>query len=1110
MVCVKLKFVGIGVLAFSAATLNAQVGPALAAHFSVANHQETAGVLGYYRSPSIQGDTIIFTAEGDLWRVSASGGLAQRLTTHPGGETNAAISPDGKQVAFSASYEGPTEVYVMPIDGGVPARLTYQDDAAQVSGWTSDGRVLFSTYAHSTLPNSQLCILDPKTRDCKLIPLAQANDGTYSGDGKTLFFTRFDFQGSFTKRYQGGTAQNIWRWDGVSEAKPMTPDFKGTSRNPMWWNGRIYFESDRDGIMNIWSMDANGKDLKQHTRHKDYDVQMPSLGSGKIVYQHGADLWVLDLKSGQNSAVSIRLASDFDQMRERWVKEPLAWMTSAHISPDGSKVALTVRGQVFVAPVKNGRMIEATRKKSVRYREARFLNDGKSLVSFSDQSGEVELWKLNALGDSETAPEQLTKDSTILRIETSPSPDGKWIAHTDRAHRLFLYDTAAKTNKKIADSDMDNFSDLAWSPDGKYLAFVQQAENTFSQIKLYTIASGTTTDATTDRFNNVSPTFTPDGKYLFFLSDRNQRTVVGSPWGTRAPEPYFDKDDQIFFVGLQKGLRSPFQPEDELTPKKEEGAKPNPQAKPELPAIDLDGLANRLLRAPYAAGNYRDLRVCGNRLFFISAPTPGNGAPALMTAEISSQPGKISTVVAPVGGYETTPDGKKILANAGDGLLVFDANGAPANPAEAKVYLDGWTFSFDPKEEWLQMFSEAWRLHRDYLYAPNMQGVDWPAMRAKYRPLAERVTDRAELSDVLAQMVGEVSLLHTFVGGGDQRPGTDTVGIGFLGASWDRDTAAGGWKLTRIYRTDPDLPALTGPLLRPGIDLTEGDVIALIDGVSTLSVPDAGSLLRAKVGKQVRLRVYPAGDKSKSRDVIVNPISSQQNGNLRYSDWEYSRRVAVEKTGKGAIGYVHLRAMGNTDMDQWARDFYPVFNRQGLIIDMRHNGGGNIDSWILERLMRKAWMYWNQPVGQPSWNMQYAFRGHMVVLCDESTGSDGEAFSEGFRRLGLGKVIGTRTWGGEVWLTGSNTLVDNGVATAAEFGVYGPEGKWLIEGHGVDPDIVVDNLPYATFKGEDAQLAVAIKHLQDLIAKNPNPVVQPPAFPDRSFPPKKGGGGGGR
>ncbi|HKV42039.1 MAG TPA: S41 family peptidase, partial [Blastocatellia bacterium] len=423
--------------------------------------------------------------------------------------------------------------------------------------------------------------------------------------------------------------------------------------------------------------------------------------------------------------------------------------------------------------------------------------------------------------------------------------------------------------------------------------------------------------------------------------------------------------------------------------------------------------------------------------------------------------------------------------------------------SEALVDLRGWTFSVIPSDEFREEFFDAWRLHRDYFYDPHMHGVNWPAMRDKYAGLVDRVRDREELNDLIAQMVGELSLLHTFVFGGDIRHGDDQIQLASLGARLTRDTSSPGFIVEHIYRSDPDRPDKVAPLARPGAGVSEGDVILAING-RDLSTTDPGDLLRNQAGKQVLLSVRPKG-KTETREVVVKPVSMQEEFDLRYREWEYTRRQLVEQASANQIGYVHLRAMGSSDINQWVEEYTPVFMRQGLIIDVRHNGGGNIDSWILGKLLRKAWMYWQGRTGKVIWNMQEAFRGHLVVLCDEWTGSDGEAFSEGFRRLGLGKVIGTRTWGGEVWLSASNALADRGIATTGEIGVFGPEHKWLIEGHGVDPDIVVDNSPHATFTGKDAQLDAAIQYLQHLIREEPTPVPEHPAYPDKSFRPSTEG-----
>ena len=1053
---------------------------------------------GYYRAPAIRGETIVFTAEGDLWTVSIRGGEARRLTSHAGEELHAAISPDGATLAFSAGYEGPTEVYTMPMAGGLPRRRTWEGTPANVAGWTADGRILYATTGSSTLPSTQLATIDPRTGRRELLPLAEASDGSYDASGHTLFFTRYAFQGSHTKRYQGGTAQNIWEYAGGSaEAVPLTADYAGTSKTPMWWNGRVYFASDRDGTMNLWSMDPDGHDPQQLTRHRGWDVQSPSLGNGRIVYQLGADLHLLDLASGHDTTLDVRLGSDFDQERVRWVPNPMDYLTTVHLAGDGGRVVLTARGQVFVAPVgpAGGRFVEATRASGVRYRQARFAPDGKSLLALSDQTGETEWWRLPANGVG--TPDRVTSDARVLRWDGVPSPDGKWLAYYDKNQTLWLFGFDRRQTTKIDSTADGDFGDLVWSPDSKWLAYVRPTA-TFGQIWLYGVTQGQRTAVTSDRSDSYSPAFTPDGKWLYFLSDRTFQSLVGAPWGPRAPEPFFDRQTKIYALALVAGLRSPFLPANELVrPSTDTGPKPPAAA---AATVDLAGIQQRLTELPLPARNYEALAVNGSRLFWLSRETTGERPAALQSLEIGNSDLSPKTLVDDVRGYEVSADGKKLLVRKGSALYVIDAtSGAGASLDKAQVNLTGWSFALDPREEWRQMFDEAWRLERDYFYDPHMHGLDWAAVKAKYRPLVDRVTDRAELSDLLGQMVSELSALHIFVYGGDMREGQDQVLPASLGAELTRDSAAGGWRVMHVYRADPDYPATLSPLAQAGVDVRAGDVIQLINGLATLSVASPGDLLRRQAGKQVLLRVQSAGGGT-TRDVIVTPITPAQTANLRYDEWELSRREIVDSGGAGAIGYLHLRAMGSADIARWARDFYPVFNRAGLIIDVRHNRGGNIDSWVLEKLLRRAWFYWQPRIGSPYWNMQWAFRGHMVVLCDAWTASDGEAFTEGFRRLGLGRVIGTRTWGGEIWLSSSNVLVDRGIATAAEFGVYGPEGQWLIEGHGVDPDTVVDNLPHATFGGTDAQLAAAIAYLQRQIREHPVAVPPPPAYPRKGTP----------
>ena len=960
----------------------------------------------------------------------------------------------------------------------------------------------------------------------KALPLSQASDGVLDPAGSTLYFTRQQFQGSSTKRYQGGTAQRLWKFAfDDPEALPLSADFPGSSKSPMWWKERIYFVTDRDGTMNLWSMNPNGADLRQHTSHHGWDVKWASLSEGRIVYQLGADLRLFEIGSKKDSLVPIRLASDLDHEREKWVAKPAEYLTSFHLSPDADRLVLTARGQVFVAPVSQGRFVNATRKPRVRYRDARFFPDGKCLLALSDESGELEFERLPANGVGEV--EGLTHDGMVFRFDGVPSPDGNWIAYQDKDQQLWLFDIAKKRSQRIAVSSVGVFADLRWSPDSQWLAFVAAAENLYRQIRLYQVSAAVTTALTSDRVNSYSPAWSPDGKWIYFLSERRLKSLIESPWGPRQPEPFFDEPVNVYLVSLVKDGRSPFEPADELHPgdkekkKTDEAAAPKSTEakdkpdetkekakqgadktgetnKPPEVVIDLEGLQNRLMPVPVPPGNYSELAVNAKQLYWIALGTGSAGKTNLMALEITNEDPKPKTFAEEIKGYELSQDGKKILIQKADQFYVVEAGATAPAKLEKAIDLKSWTFPLNPREEWRQMFVESWRLMRDYFYDRNLHGLDWPAIRDKYLPLVERVTDRAELSDLIADMMGELSALHIFVVGGDFREGPDHVQPAGLGALLSREENRGGYRIEHIYRSDPDYPERVSPLARPGLDLKEGDVIQMINGVPVLTLSHPGAALRNQAGRQVLLTVR-SPEAEKVREVIVTPVSLQQETDLRYDDWEYSRRLQVEELGKGDIGYVHLRAMGAKDIADWAREFYPVFNRKGLVIDVRHNGGGNIDSWILEKLLRKAWFYWQPRVGNPIWNMQYAFRGHVVVLCDERTGSDGEAFTEGFKRLGLGKVIGTRTWGGEIWLSFDNWLVDKGIASAAEYGVYGPEGKWLIEGYGVDPDLVVDNLPHSTYQGEDAQLQAAVTQLREQIRLQPVAVPPVPPHPDKSF-----------
>ena len=1068
--------------------------------FSVSSAQ---GFKGYYQNPNIHNNTIVFVAEGDLWTVSLNGGLAQRLTTHAEEENFPSISPDGKTIAFSASYEGPTEVYTMPIEGGLPTRWTYERDASVTNSWTPDGKVIYNTRAYSKVPDNQIVTIDLQTKNKTKIPLSQASEATYDATGKTVYFVRPAYHRNVTKRYKGGTARQIWKFtEGADEAVKLTKDHLGGSHHPMWFSGRIYFITDRDGVMNIWSMNESGEDLKQHTNHKEFDVRSASISNGNIVYQVAADLWHHNITSNESKKINIKLVSDLDQLREKWDENPSKYITAVHTDPKGEQIVITARGKVFVVPVKAGRFVSFTDKKNVRYRDAVFSHDGAAIYSLSDESGEFEFVSLPSNGQG--AQKNITSNGDLLRYGGVPSSDGKWLAYDDLESNMYVLNIASGVSKKIS-TNQEGIGDFTWSPDNKWLAFVQTASNSMKQIKIYNVEISASFDLTTDRANSFNPRWSPDGKFIYFLSDRNFKSLVGSPWGTRQPEPYFDVSEKIYHVALKKGTRSPFRENDELagddnkedTPTKKGKKKNKSKAKEDTLTVQIDraGIQERIIEVPIKPGNYNGLEVNKKALYLLSSETGVNAKRHLSFVKIGNEDVALKTLVSDVNSFELSGNGKKILVRKGRSYHMIDAGTSKVSDlSKNKINLSGWKFPITPREDWKQIFTDAWRMERDYFYDKNMHGVDWDAMHTKYFPLVDRVTTRNELSDLIGRFVGELSALHTSVRGGDLREDEKNISVASLGAVFSRDDKNKGFKIEYIYKVDPDYPNEKSPLDDPYLEVRVGDIITKVNGKDALSAVDMGELIRNEAGKQVRMTLLRG---TSSRDIIVKPIANEYN--LRYRDWEYGNRLDVEEKSENEIGYLHLRAMGSNDINQFYREFYPVFNKSGLIVDVRYNFGGNIDSFILEKLLRKAWMYWKARSGEPYWNMPYAFRGHIVVLVNENTYSDGEAFADGFKKLKLGTTIGTRTWGGEIWLSGANRLSDNGLARAPMMGVYGDNGKWLIEGHGFEPDIEVDNLPHATFNGQDAQLDAAIKHLQKLIKEDPREVPAPPAYPDKSF-----------
>lgn len=1089
-------------------------------------------IQGFYRQPALHGDQLYLVAEGDIWRTPVRGGQVERITTHPGAETMPAVSADGQWLAFVAQYDGPGDVYVMPVTGGVPKRLSWEASAQRVWGFTAQGEVLYTGPSQTGQPITQLYAVNPATLQRRALPVGQASDGALSADGKRLYFTRNGLRGDNARQYRGGAMAKLWTMDlgGNAEATPLLAPGANDSR-PMPYRSaageRVAFLSDRDGTVNVWSVTADGHDLRQHSRFKGWDVRHASVSGTQVSVAVGADIYLLDLEApvaGEGERVAIRLGGDFDQQRTHWVKKPQEFLTETTMAPNGERVLLASRGQLATQGIAALRRAELNQNAQGRCRQGEFSADSKSVLALCDFSGEREIWRLSANGLG--AAQQITFDAKALRNQLQPSPDGRYVAHTDKEGHLFLTDLKASgpTATRLIGHDRINadINRLTWSPDSLALAFTQaMAPGQRSQLRMYSVADGKTHTLTTDRYDSDAPAFTPDGRWLYFISDRNFAvTGRANPWGDRNMGPFFDRRAKLYALALQPDQRFQFAPKDELTPvtdKSDSAADAKADTKPEAatptdakahasatpkppakkPAMVWAGLSERIYEVPLPGGNYEALRTDGKRLWFLEteASASTERKPSLKTLSIDNLGAKPETVSADVRAFDLSADGKKLMmvrvASAGAAPDIYLVEAAPKLPTELpkfQVKWSDWQIATDPKAEWRYLFADGWRMHRDHFYDKGMHGVDWLAARAKYEPLLDRVTDRAELAELMAQMMGELSALHSQVGAGDVRAKPEEPGLAGLGARLERTDR--GWKIAQIYRSDPELPSDASPLAQSGLNIKEGDVITTINGRRVLDVAHPSELLRGQAGKQVLLQVLTAVGKEQQR--IVTPVAQRREQQLRYGDWRYSRARAVEAASQGRIGYVHLRAMGRDDIADFAREFYAQADREGLIIDVRFNGGGNIDSWILEKLLRRGWAFWQprSPDGAPTYsNMQHAFRGQLVVLANEETYSDGETFAEGFKRLGLGSVVGKTTSGAGVWLSDRNRLIDNGIMRAAETGQMDAEGRFIIEGVGVKPDVDVDNLPRATFLGGDAQLETAIDLLKKSMAAKP--MVQP-------------------
>lgn len=1086
---------------------------------------------GYYRWPNASGEKLVFASEGDLWLVSQKDAPPVRLTTHPEEESNPAISPDGQWLAFDAHYEGGQEVYVMPIGGGVPKRITFEGFSASQRGWTPDGRVVFrSMHEAGPRATSVLRTVDPQSLEVNTLPLLDVGSVAFSGDGRTLFLTRFglDVRGDHSRMYRGGGMAQLWRYqaDSNEEAVRLAADFGAPIRNPMWWENRIYFVSDQSGTDNLWSMNPEGQDLQQHSQFQDWQIKDPSLNGGRVYYQRGADLYFYDLASQQESKLELDLISDREFGRVRWLDKPLQYLESARLTGDGKSAAVTARGRVVVAYPGERRRAELDIPSAARARGAVGDASGEWIYVILDQDRNGEIWRYPASGLGQ--PEQLTSDSDAHIWGIYPSPDDRWLLFDDSLGRLWSLDLKTRVKGLLETGEggqEDPFGSYTWSTGGRYLAYTATDTRAIRRVAVRDMETGKREIVTTAKYEAFAPSFSEDGKWLYFVSNRNFDPEPGSPWGDRNMGPAFDKRGRLFALQLVPETPFPFAKATELS--EEKGEKNNKADKKEKtepgsdasgsedetekkdqgeekskevsdPAIEFTDLTQRLWTVPLPPGNYVSLDATTKFLF---VGERGQGGLTVKSVAIDADKATVKDFASRIRGFSLSTDRKSIFyySQSGDSAslqIVPVSAEAPSDVRKSQLRIGDWKLAVVPKLEWKQLMLDAWRLHRIYSYDIQLRGVDWDAVLDKYFPLVDRVGHRAELDDVFGQMAAELGILHSQVRSGDQPQDDESGANAYLAAEYE--SVPEGLKIVTIYEGDVDLPETLGPLQQPGVNVAVGDVIAKVNGLPVRNRAELRNILANKSGQQVRLDLLRAGA---GRTEIVTPVSSREAATLPYRHWVTLNRNKVSETSKGTIGYLHINAMSSSDVAGFARDFYEHYDKDGLIIDVRGNSGGNIDSWILSTLLRRVWAFWHNQQGEPTnVNMQQTFRGHLVVLIDEGTYSDGETFAAGVKALELGPLVGTTTAGAGIWLSGRNRLVDGGMARIAEFPQFGLDGRWLIEGRGVSPDIPVINPPFASFAGADAQLEKALSVLEEKIKAQPVPKLRGKPLPGLGQP----------
>jgi tricorn protease len=1085
----------------------------------------------FMRFPTLRGNEIVFEAHGNLWQVPRWGGVASRLTTDPGYDLMPRLSPDGKFVAFTGFYQGNQDVYVMPAAGGAAKRLTFHSDVVEnapvrwgpdnmVVTWTPDSKSIVFL-SRRTAWNSWYGRLFSVPVDgglAQALPLDRGGLMTYSPDGKSIAYNRIFTNFRTWKRYNGGLGQDVYTYNFDSKKLDRITPWMGKNTSPMWYGGRIYFLSDHDTRRraNIWVYDLGSKRFRQITHFTNYDIDFPSLGVGAkgqdgIVFAQAGALWVIDLPSEKMHRLGISVPDDGTRTGPRYIDasdairdQDTAQVTDYALSPNGKRALFSARGDIYTVPAEHGATRNLTNSSNADEDHPAWSPDGKTIAYTTDVNGEQQIAVRPAMGGSEKI---LTHFPSGFYYAPVWSPDGKRLAFSDGNHRLWLVEAGGGNPTQVAQDPYSEIHDQSFSPDGRWLAYSLTGANQQRGIWIDNIGSGKAVRVSDAFANDVAPVFSPNGKYLYFVSTRHENpTLSESEFNVATLEM-----DGIYVATLRKGEPSAFAPrsdEGTFEAKKDDDDKKSwkPGASAAV-SIDFDGLMARAVPLPIAAADIAQIDARDSRIWYrttqpqmIDGPLPGAKS-SLHVYDLGKR--KDATVLDGLDSYSLSADGDKVLfRKAGDeddhgGYAIADAK-APDDDKRADskaIELSHMRAHIEPTQEWAEMFNNAWRLERDLFINPKMNGINWQGVHDSYAKLLPLVGSREDLNYLIGEVQGELGNSHTYVGGGDEDNPGDTVPTATLGVDF-APTASGHYAFAKIYPGDNTRGAYRSPLTEPGVDVHDGDTLIAVNGQELKAPADPYSAFVGLDDQPVTLTVSTGG---RTHDVTVKPIHNELS--LREKDWIDHNRAMVDRLSGGKIAYIYLSDMEALGMEQFVRQFYPQLDKQALIVDDRFNGGGFIDQIILERLRRILVGLSTDREGAAAPIPQQLIAGPKACLINNYSASDGDIFPYYFHKYGLGPLIGTRTWGGVRGIRGDWSLLDGGYITVPEDSLYGLHSEWVIENHGVDPDINIDTDPGQLMAGRDVQIETAVNYLMQALKKQPHGLPPPPA-PLPAYPPR--------